>query len=280
MRSKILKAAVVVGLLGAWQLPASAQSGATPQQIQGLIAQGQENAALNDLQMILQSHPQSGVAWYLTAEAQDARGDEGAARDALAKADQYAPGLPFAQPNEVAALRAHLNGTGAPASGGAATSPAPAGMHISPIFVIGLFVVLFLLVRMFMRSRRRMAPGYPMNPGNPVGPYGPGGMPYGGGGMMGGQGGMMGGGGVGGSLLGGLAAGAGFAGGERIIDGMMGGNRGVDPNGNGNVEPGAGVDPGRDDGLQGSPGWGDNSGDVGNSGSIDSGGGFDPGNNW
>lgn len=274
-----MKAAMVIGLLGAWQVPALAQTGATPQQIQGLIAQGQENAALSDLQMTLQSHPQSGVAWYLTAEAQDARGDEGAARDALAKADQYAPGLPFAQPNDVAALRAHLAGGGsAPAQAGYA----PPARHFSPFVAIGAIVVLFLLFRMFVRSRRRMMPGYPMNPnysgGNPVGPYGPGGMPYGGG-MMGGG---MGGGGIGGSILGGLAAGAGFAGGERIIDGMMGGNQGGVQNNdpNGTIDPGV---PARDDGLQGSPGWGDNSGGIDNSGTIDSGGdsgGFDPGNNW
>jgi hypothetical protein len=254
----------------AWQLPArAADTGPTPQQIQGLIASGQESRALTDLQRILQTHPDSGVAWYLSAEADDAAGNPEAARAALARADQFAPGLPFANPQEVAALRAHLDNPTSTGMSGA--MPARHGSGIGgTVLVIGAFVVLFFVIRMFLRSRGRNS-GYPDAyrggfPGNPPGPY-PGG-PMGGMGYGGGSG-------IGGSIIGGLAAGAGFAAGERIIDGMMGGGNAFGERG---IAPQPGIDPNaipaRDDGLTGSPGW-----DNGGSGQDDN-SDFDPGNNW
>ncbi len=270
---RIVSAVALATGLGLAQAHAQA---ATPQQIQAQIANGQASTALGELNTALQAHPNSGVAWYLTAEAQDATGNEAAARAALGKAEQISPGLPFAQPSDVAALRAHL--AAAPAAAGA-PAPASGGMGLSPMVLgIGALVVLFILIRMFMR-RRTMAPQmYPnsgMNPGyqgGPPAPYGQGGVaPFGGG--MG-----MGGGGMGSSLLGGLAAGAGLAAGERAIDGLMGGGRG-----GGLGEPTQGEmppaePPARDDGLTGSPGWGDNSGGGGGGG--DNGGNFDPNNSW
>lgn len=237
--------------------PASAQT-VSPQQIQGQIASGQEQTALSELHAALQAHPDSGVAWYLTAEAQDASGNEAAAGTALANAQHYAPGLPFANPADVAALQSHIAG-----GNGAPVAHRPG---ISPVFlgIIGL-VVLFFALRLFRRPRRFIQPpGYPgYGQGGAPGPYpynqGPGGI----------------GGGIGSSILGGLAAGAGFAAGERVIGDMFGNGNG---NGNANAEPlngnfqqdPIGI-PDRDDGLQGNPGW-DNSDDQG--------GGFDPGNNW
>ncbi len=223
---------------------------ASPRQIQGMIADGQDQAALDQLQSVLQAHPHSAIAWYLSAEAQDALGHEDAARDALAKAEQIAPGLPFAKPDHVAALQAHLqNGAGA--------DPARHGGIGTMVFVIGVLVVLFLVVRMFMRSRRQVMPAYDSY-GRPMG-YGPGGPGFAPPGYGGGSG-------IGGALIGGLAAGAGFAAGERIIEDLEG-NRDqsyVDPN-SGGFDPA----PDRDDGLQGDPGWDDNSG-----------GGSDPSGGW
>jgi len=252
MRPTSLLRIVLLGLfICVWHSAAFAQAAPSPRQIQALIANGQTSTALADLQSVLQAHPDSGVAWYLTAEAQDAAGNPSAARTALANAEQYAPGLPFAKPDAVAALRAHL--TAAPA--------ARHGLGISPTaLVIGGLIFLFLVLR-FFRTRRFMppqagyGPGYPgQPPGNPFGP-GPGpGMPYG----QNPYGQTMGG-GLGSSIMTGLAAGAGIAAGERIIDGMMGGNRGnipFDPSQN----PGPMPMSDRDDGLSGSPDWNDNSG--------------------
>ena len=233
--------------------------GVSPREIQQLIASGQEQTALAELHAVLQDHPQSGVAWYLTAEAWDASGNEAAAGAALAKAERYAPGLPFANPAEVAALQARIKGGGAAPVRHAGISPVLLG-------IIGL-VFLFLLLRMLFRPRGAVVPGYP--PG--YGPRGfgpaPGPYPYG---PAGGMGGGLGS-GLGGSLLGGLAAGAGFAAGERAIDSMFG-NRNDPLNGNfpqdqnfGNPSADA------DDGLQGNPGWDDGSGQDGN---------FDPNNSW
>jgi hypothetical protein len=240
---------------------AHAQS--TPQQIQSLIASGQEPAALASLNQILQTHPDSGVAWYLTAEAQDASGNESAARSALAKAEQFSPGLPFANPNDVASLQAHL-----------ADAPAPRAHGFGPTLPVILgFIALFILIRLFMRSRR-IGPVYqPAYGGGLDGGFrGPtGGMGYGPGPGYGAAPGM------GSSLLSGLAAGAGFAAGERIIDDVIGNrpNPGFDPGLNQGFDPGFDQSvPSRDDGLQGNPGWDDDSNQN------DSGSDFDPNNSW
>ena len=202
------KIPVIFGLLFAVLIlgvhnPARAQAG-SPQQIQGLIANGQEQTALSELQSVLQAHPDSGVGWYLTAEAQDASGNEAAARSALASAQHYAPGLPFAQASDVSALQAHLAGN--PSASGGAMTPRHSGISPTLIGVIGL-VILFLVMRMFFRRRRAVGPSYyPSGYGQPGGP-GPG---FGGPGPGYGPGGGMGS-GLGGALMGGLAAGAGLA---------------------------------------------------------------------
>jgi hypothetical protein len=245
--SYFLRVSLAASMLAAGMGAAQAQT-ASPRQIQALIAAGQPQTALDDLGPVLQAHPNSGVAWYLDAEAQDAVGNAPAARDALAKAEQFAPGLPFAKPAEVSALQAHL-----------AQSSSKGGFSMSPVMIVLGLVVLLIVFRLF--RRRQQAAYYPRQgfgappPGYP--PYGP----QGGGGM---------GGGLGSSLLGGLAAGAGFAAGERIIDDMTGRpDQGV-----ADSAWGAAPTPDRDDGLSGSPGW-DSGGSIDdNSGGSDSGGGW------
>ncbi len=245
-RSFFLSLAVAAGLLLGPALPVRAQdAGPTPRQIQTMIDTGQSAQALQALKGVLQQHPESGVAWYLAAEAQDARGNETAAAQALAKAEQYAPGLPFADPQKAAALQAHIQkGLNAPAAGHAGISVA--------LLVIGGLVLLFILLRLFSGLRRGPVPFYrPPYPGNPNMPYGAQGPngPYG----PGGFGGF--GGGLGGSILGGLAAGAGFAAGERIVDGMMGGHEAQA------APPDQGLGQSQDDGLLGDPGWDAGGGD-------------------
>lgn len=240
--------ALAGGLFLAPALPAFAQDqGPTPRQIQTLIDNGQDAQAVQTLKGVLQQHPDSGTGWYLMAEAQDARGNEGAAAQALAKADQYAPGLPFADPQKAAALRAHVNG--GLSSSGARHS---AGGFSPVLLVIGGLVLLFILLRLFSGFRRgAINPAYrpyPGNPNAPYGAYGPNGPnPYGpaSSGPMGG--------GLGSSIVTGLAAGAGFAAGERIVDGLMGGRDAQA------AQPQQDFTPDRDDGLLGNPGWDDGS---------------------
>lgn len=236
---------LATGLLLASALPAMAQNAEpSPQQLQGMINNGQSGQAIGQLNTVLSQHPQSGTAWFLMAEAQDSQGNEAAAAQALAKADQFAPGLPFANPQEAAALRAHING------GIASSTMTTTRSHgLSPVLlVIGGFILLFVLLRLFSGVRRQQAyRAYPGNPNTPYGSYPPGGpSPYGPGySPMGG--------GFSSSIISGLAAGAGFAAGERIIDGMMGG---YDAQA---AQPQQDFSSGRDDGLLGNPGWDDNS---------------------
>lgn len=217
----------------------------SPHQVQSMIAAGQTGQALQDLKAVLAQHPQSGIAWYLAAEAQDASGNEAAAAQALAKADQYAPGLPFANAQAVQALRTHIN-NGLESSG---EHHATGGVSIVLLVIVAL-IALFVLLRMVAGWGRRapMNTPYPSNPNMPFsGGYGAGG-PFAGGGM---------GGGLGSSIITGLAAGAGFAAGERVIDGLMGGNQAqAAPDFGQQNFPGP-----QDDGLSGDPGWG--SGDDG-----------------
>ncbi|MGO9817054.1 MAG: tetratricopeptide repeat protein [Acidocella sp.] len=227
-----------LALLGAMLLGTAAHAQAqTPRDIQTMIANGQDAQAVQALNNVLAQHPQSGVAWYLLAEAQDAQGNEAAAAQALNKAQQIAPGLPFANQQEAAALQAHISATPVRQHHGSGISPA--------IMVIGGFVLLFVLLRMFGR-RRAVYPGYGAPGGMPGAPMGYGAPNYG-------PGGGFGGGGMGSSLLSGLAAGAGFAAGERIIDDLTG--QGAARAGTPDFP-----DNSRDDGLLGNPGW-DNSSD-------------------
>jgi len=214
-------------LAGIWALgsPAAAQTAPappSPAQIQGMITAGQDTQAIQALDNVLAAHPKSGVAWYLLAEAYDAQNNEDAAGSALNMAARTNPGLPFANPQRLAALQAHI----------AAAHPRSNG-HNTMLIIGGL--LLLMIVLRFLPGRDRAARNYgytapPPPPGTP--PYGFGYGPN------------TGGGGLGSALMGGLAAGAGFAAGERIIDGMMG-------------QPGQqpGTDQSRDDGLIGNPGW-------------------------
>lgn len=250
IKSSFLTLALAAGMMLAPALPAIAQTQSpTPRQIQTLIDNGQQAQAVQALKPVLQQHPDSGTAWYLMAEAQDARGNENAAAQALAKADQYAPGLPFADAQKATALRAHIEGS--LSSSGAGHS---AGGFSPVLLVIGGLVLLFILLRLFSGFRRgAMNPiyrsTYPGSPNAPYGAYGPNGPnPYGpaGYGPMGG--------GLGSSIVTGLAAGAGFAAGERIVDGLMGGQDAQAG------QPQQDFTPDRDDGLLGNPGWDDSSG--------------------
>jgi hypothetical protein len=254
----------VAGMLVFAQGIAAAQASATPQQIQAMIADGHAKSALVDLRPILNAHPQSGVAWYLTAEAQDALNNRPAARTALAKAERAAPGLPFAQPDKVAALKAHLAGSTAnvPATGNR--------FHINPFFlVVVALLALFFIRRMIRRSRQNamMQNNMPQNP--PYG-YGNQGMPMGGRPPYGPTGTTAGGSGLGGALLSGLATGAAFVVGERVVGNMLGGSGSNRDDG---IAPTDTQAPDRDDGLNSSAGWDDNSTDS-------DGSDFDPTNNW
>lgn len=248
----VLPLILAVTLAVASAFPAIAQMQApTPRQVQTMIESGQSQQATQALQGILVQHPQSGVAWYLMAEAQDAQGHATAAAQALAKADQYAPGLPFANAQDAASLRVHINDE-LKTSG---ASHSKGGVSIVLLVIVAL-IALFVLLRIVAGWGRRAPMGipYPGNPRMPYGAgYGPNGpYPYGPGGGMGG--------GLGNSIVTGLVAGAGFAAGERIIGGLMGGNDAQA--GQPLSQQDFPASP-QDDGLMGDPGWGSNDDNLG-----------------
>jgi hypothetical protein len=213
-------------------LAAAAQT-ATSDEVQGLIASGNDSQAASQLTTILAQHPESAKAWYLQAEVQDAMGHEDNARTALAHAQSLAPNMPFADPQKLAALRDHI---GQAHIGQAHHS---GGIPMFLIIIVG-FVALFVILRMF--GRRRGLGGGPVYRDGFNAPPPMGGQPYGYG--QPGYGQTMGG-GIGSSIVSGLAAGAGVALGERAVEDMFG-NRGGD-----NQGQNFGGDQGRDDGLLG-----------------------------
>jgi len=127
--------------------PALAQAEPTMNQIYQAAQSGKLDQAQTMVQQVLILHPNSAKAHYVQAElfARQGLGQKG--REALAMADKLAPGLPFAKPDAVNALRTQLS----PTSGVAATTkqsfgmdtPATATSSVSPalLLILGAGVV-------------------------------------------------------------------------------------------------------------------------------------------
>ncbi|MBE7940364.1 MULTISPECIES: tetratricopeptide repeat protein [Ramlibacter] len=169
--------------------PAWSQGEPTIDQIYQAASSGQMQQADRMIGEVLQRHPNSGKAHYVKAELAAREGDAAVARRELAEAERLAPGLPFAKPEAVQALRREV----AVPSGGAATrglgesarsvapqpAPAPAASHF-PWGLLALLVLVIVAATAFMRRRNppdAMAGGMG-GMGGPGGPYaGPGGYP-------------------------------------------------------------------------------------------------------
>jgi tetratricopeptide (TPR) repeat protein len=223
---------------------------------------------------VLQNHPNSAKAHYVAAELYAKEGKVEAARNHFIKAQNLAPGLPFAQAESVQKLQVQL----------ASTQVAPVASQTSifsnPLFW-GLIAILVIGVVIVMKRRKAEAvqvysapsAGYPGTPGGPVGnpggPGGPGGPGYPGAPAAGGMGG-----GLMGSLATGAALGAGMYAGQALAGSLMGGRDGghsnADHNANSNfnqvggpasLDPNFGVRDASswDDASSGSS-WDDNSG--------------------
>lgn len=176
---------------------ARAQSEPTVSQIYQTAESGDLLKARSMIDQVLQKHPNSAKAHYVKAELAARQNDPATAQSELGTAQQLAPGLPFAKPQAVQALRAEVQRE---ASGRSATrhmggpgdyaAPAPAsrghGFGVGTLVVIGAVI---LGVIALMRTRRAMTipPAGPTyhndgyGPGTPYGPQGgPGyGQPYG-----------------------------------------------------------------------------------------------------
>ena len=211
---------------------------ATLPEVYQAVQSGQMAKADAMMKEVLQNHPNSAKAHYVASELYLKEGKLEAARNHFIKAQNLAPGLPFAQPESVQKLQMQL----------ASTQVAPAASQTSifsnPLFW-GLIAILVIGVMIVMRRRKAEAvqvynapsAGYPGTPGGPAGyPGGPGGPGNPGypGAPAGGMGsGLM------GSLATGAALGAGMYAGQALASNLMGGRDGghsnADHNANSNM---------------------------------------------
>ncbi len=213
-------AMLVAGALHAAEVnPAEAANPNDPNvnQVYEVARAGHLDQARQMMNQVLANHPHSARAHYVAAELDADLKNYGQAREELKTAEEINPGLPFANPQAVAALKQQIGAAGAPVAG-AARSAAPVLMSRPPVrsipwgWVLAVGAVVLVL---WMVMRRRQSPyaGYPgtmpnptMGPGSVAPPPGgfPSVMPGGGSGIVGG-------------LASGLAVGAGIAAGEELV---------------------------------------------------------------
>ena len=139
---------VLTAFLGAGLGSAMAQAEPTMNQIYQTAQAGKLDEAQVMVQQVLISHPNSAKAHYVQAELFARQGLASRGRDALTQADKLAPGLPFAKPEAVQALRTQL--ASKPAGTPAVKEPAnkafgalePAAPAAAPSFPLGLGLAL------------------------------------------------------------------------------------------------------------------------------------------
>jgi len=217
---KQLFALTLLSAAVAFSAPVLADNDPTMQQVYDTAKAGHVAQAQQMIDQVLRDHPRSAKAHYVAAELDAKQGNFAAARTELNQAQQIEPGLAFAKPESVEALKAELGLNHA-----RGTVLTPVGeTHSFPWAAVLLLVGVIAIVWMVLR--RRSAPmqysgQYPggMPVGAPPGPYGyggPGAMPMGGGGI---------GSGIAGGLASGLAVGAGVVAGEELAHHFLDGER-------------------------------------------------------
>lgn len=87
---------------------AVAQTEPSMNQIYAMAQSGKLDEAQMLVQQVLISHPKSAKAFFVQAELSARQGKLDKGRESLATAEKYAPGLPFAKPEAVQALRSQL----------------------------------------------------------------------------------------------------------------------------------------------------------------------------
>ena len=147
----MIASVALVGAAFMVNAPAMAQAEPTINQIYEAAQSGKLDKAQTMVQQVLVLHPSSAKAHYVQAELFARQGLSAKGKEALATADKLAPGLPFAKPDAVQALRTQLaaridsaavNSPPAKQSYGMDT-PATATASVSPglLLVLGAGVV-------------------------------------------------------------------------------------------------------------------------------------------
>jgi hypothetical protein len=201
--------------------PAFADADPTMDQIYNAARSGHLDQAQQMITQVLADHPSSAKAHYVQAELYAREGKTSLARSELATAERLNPGLPFANPRSVQALKAQLGlvGTLRPTEmnsnvvgSGVAERRFPWGTVLVLAAAVGILLMVF--------RRRRSYVQYPAagpGMGGAPGAYGPGVGPAPMGGGMGS--------GIVGGLASGLAVGAGVVAGEELAHHFLDGGR-------------------------------------------------------
>ncbi len=252
----------------AFAVPVLADSDPSMQQIYETANAGHLAQAQQMIEQVLRDHPRSAKAHWVAAELDAKQGSLAAARGELTLAEQIDPGLSFAKPGAVEALKAEL-GTGGRARG---SVYAPAGGETRSFPWAAILLGIGVIAVIWMVFRRRTVVQYPgqypggMPGGAAPGPYGygggPGAVPMGGSGI---------GSGIAGGLASGLAVGAGVVAGEELAHHFLDGDRheGVAPAPQAPAENASNADMGGNDfGVNDPDSW-DDSGSGGGGGGGD-----------
>jgi uncharacterized protein len=178
---------------------AMAQADPTIDQIYQAANGGRMSEARSMIDQVLKNHPRSAKAHYVKAEIAARQHEGSVAQEELASAERLEPGLPFAKPQSVSALRTQIQdlssartqpranamGMGSPAT----SAPSGPGLPWGKI-VIGLAVALGIMALLRRRVPSPTTYGAPAQYNGGVPPNGPGyGPGYGGPGMQPGMGG-------------------------------------------------------------------------------------------
>lgn len=219
---------------------AMAQPESTMGQIYSTAQAGKLDEAQVMVQQVLLAHPKSAKAYYVQAELYARQGKLEPARASLASAEQLSPGLAFAKPESLGALRAQLAVkpvVHASSAAPLAYAPQRSSPGASASWVLPVLLTAGVMGAGYLFFRRRDTSGYTPQPayGNPNGlngpqsfgmgtptqPYAPAGYPQPGYPQPTGSG-------LGGRIMGGvatgLAVGAGVMAAEAIGRNLMGGH--------------------------------------------------------
>lgn len=142
---------------------AMAQSEPTMNEIYVTAQAGKLDEAQKMILHVLVAHPNSAKAHFVQSELFARQGNLGKARDALAAAEKLAPGLPFAKPEAVQALRSQLSAKRAPlvTSDSTPRNFAPATSPSSPSWGLPLLLAGGVIAAGYFIFRRK-APVQPI----------------------------------------------------------------------------------------------------------------------
>jgi len=146
---------------------AMAQSEPTMSQIYATARSGKLDQAQVMVQQVLVAHPKSAKAYFIQAELYSRQGQLERARESLSSAETYAPGLAFAKPEAVNALRAQLAARPISKSANAPVMRAPAPQAPAPSstsWALPLLLAGMVMAAAYFFFRRRNPEPYARQP--------------------------------------------------------------------------------------------------------------------